>query len=89
VFSRPIIKGEGAMAGFNVSKDARGEWRWRLTSEGNNKVIADSGEGYNSLDDCLHGIDLVKAQAPAASISVDESTPLGLLSGVKLTRPQK
>lgn len=77
------------MAGFNVFKDARGEWRWRLTSEGNNKIIADNSQGYNSLDDCLHGIDLVKAQAPAASISVDEGTPRGLLAAIKLTRPTK
>lgn len=28
-------------------QDTRGEWRWRVVA-GNNKIIADSGEGYDS-----------------------------------------
>ena len=30
---------------FEVYKDQRGEWRWRLRAK-NGKKIADSGEGY-------------------------------------------
>jgi uncharacterized protein YegP (UPF0339 family) len=45
-----------------------GEYRWRLRASGNNEVIADSGEGYKSKADCQKGIDLVKAQAPTASV---------------------
>ena len=44
---------------FQVYKDAAGEWRWRLLA-GNERIIADSGEGYQHRQDCLHGIELVK-----------------------------
>ena len=44
---------------FQVYRDAGGEWRWRLVA-GNDRVIADSGEGYKDKQDCLHGIELVK-----------------------------
>ncbi|OOH91881.1 hypothetical protein BMT54_01875 [Pasteurellaceae bacterium 15-036681] len=53
---------------FEVYTDANLEWRWRLKAD-NGKTIADSGEGYESLPDCLHGIELVKAtdaQTPIA-----------------------
>lgn len=35
-------------------------WRWRLVATSNGKTIADSGEGYYSKQDCLHGVSLVK-----------------------------
>jgi uncharacterized protein YegP (UPF0339 family) len=44
---------------FQVYEAAAGEWRWRLVA-GNDKVIADSGEGYRDRQGCLHGIELVK-----------------------------
>ncbi len=44
---------------FRVYEDAAGEWRWRLVA-GNERVIADSGEGYRDKQDCLHAISLVK-----------------------------
>ena len=44
---------------FRVYRDVRGEWRWRLTAA-NNRVIADSGEGYRNRTDCLRAIELVK-----------------------------
>jgi uncharacterized protein YegP (UPF0339 family) len=44
---------------FQVYKDTAGEWRWRLVA-GNEQIIADSGEGYQHKQDCLHGIELVK-----------------------------
>lgn len=28
-------------------------WYWRVRSKKNNKVVADSGEGYHNLLDCL------------------------------------
>lgn len=43
---------------FYIYKDAQGFWRWRLVAA-NNKIIADSGEGYYNQNDCLHGIGLV------------------------------
>lgn len=39
-------------------QDYRGEWRWRLRSS-NGRTVADSGEGYKSKEDCLHGLTLV------------------------------
>ena len=59
------------MAKFQIFKDARGEFRWRLRA-GNNEIIATSGEGYKAKADCEHGIELVKRDAPAAP--VDEVT---------------
>ncbi len=55
------------MAKFQIFKDAKGEFRWRLRA-GNNEVIATSGEGYKAKADCQHGIELVKRDAPAAPV---------------------
>ncbi len=59
------------MTKFQIFKDAKGEFRWRLRA-GNNEIIATSGEGYKAKADCQHGIELVKRDAPAAP--VDEIT---------------
>jgi uncharacterized protein len=53
------------MANFQVYKDARGQWRWRFQA-GNNKIVADSAEGYQNRTDCLEGIRIVKKEAPSA-----------------------
>ena len=50
---------------FEVYADKAGEWRWRFRAS-NGKIIADSGEGYKDQQDCLHGRDLVKQEAPNA-----------------------
>lgn len=52
---------------FYVYRDAANEWRWRLKHDSNGEIIADSGEGYISRADCLHGIDLVKGSSGAAT----------------------
>lgn len=44
---------------FEVYKDAKGEFRWRLKA-GNHVVIATGGEGYTTKQACLKGIDSVK-----------------------------
>ena len=31
---------------FIIWQDARGEWRWTLRNLRNNKIVADSAEGY-------------------------------------------
>ena len=49
---------------FWVYVDEAGEWRWNLRAA-NNLIIADSGGGYRSKEDCLHGISLVKGSADA------------------------
>jgi uncharacterized protein len=49
---------------YVMYKDNAGYWRWRLFAA-NNKILADSGEGYYNKADCEHGINLVKASAGA------------------------
>jgi uncharacterized protein YegP (UPF0339 family) len=53
-------------AKFELYKDARGEFRWRLIAP-NGQTIA-VGEGYKSKDGAKNGIDSVKKNAPKAKI---------------------
>lgn len=54
------------MAKFEIYKDKKGEFRWRLRAD-NNQVIA-SGEGYTSKAGCKNGIESVKKNAPKAKV---------------------
>jgi uncharacterized protein YegP (UPF0339 family) len=56
---------------FEVYKDAKEEFRWRLKA-GNGKVIAVSGEGYKAKTDCQKGIELI--QTGAAKAKVEDTT---------------
>jgi uncharacterized protein YegP (UPF0339 family) len=58
---------QGAGLKFEVYKDSRGGFRWRLKA-GNGKVLATSGEGYKAKADCRNGIELIKRGAAAAPI---------------------
>jgi uncharacterized protein YegP (UPF0339 family) len=52
------------MAAFELYRDGKHEYRWRLRA-GNRRIIADSGEGYHNRAHCEHGIDLLRtATAP-------------------------
>lgn len=53
-------------AKFEVYKDAKGEYRFRLKAA-NGEVIA-VGEGYSSKQGCLNGIESIKKNAPTAEI---------------------
>ena len=55
-------------AEFEVYLDKAGEYRWRLQAE-NNKIVADSAEGYKAKSDCEHGIELVRTLAPSVSVN--------------------
>lgn len=44
---------------FEIYKDAKGEFRWRLKS-GNHQTIATGGEGYATKQSCQKGIEAVK-----------------------------
>jgi uncharacterized protein len=56
------------MAGkFELYKDAKGEYRWRLVAS-NGQSIAASGEGYKSKESAKDGIASVKKNAPEAPI---------------------
>jgi uncharacterized protein YegP (UPF0339 family) len=53
---------------FELYKDHAGEYRWRLQA-GNNRIIADSGEGYNSKAGAEEGIKDVQRIAPTAPVN--------------------
>ncbi|MGD2162161.1 MAG: YegP family protein [Anaerolineales bacterium] len=54
------------MAKFEIYKDKKGQFRWRLLAN-NNQIIA-SGEGYSSKASCKNGIESVKKNAPKAEV---------------------
>lgn len=55
-------------AKFEIFRDDRGEYRWRLRSA-NNQVIATAGEGYRYEQHCRDGIAAVQKDAPTAPIT--------------------
>ena len=56
---------------FEVYKDKKGEYRFRLKA-GNGEVVA-TGEGYKSKDGCLKGIASIQKNAATAKVvEVDE-----------------
>lgn len=54
-------------AKFEVYKDAKNEYRWRLRSA-NGQVIATGGEGYDNKAGAENGIKAVKRDAPGAAV---------------------
>jgi len=54
------------MAKFEIYKDKKGQFRWRLLAN-NNQVIA-TGEGYTTKAACKNGIASVQKNAPKAKI---------------------
>lgn len=55
-------KGDKALARFRVYTDGGSYYRWRFQAN-NNRIMADSGEGYNSRQGCLNGIQVLKDHA--------------------------
>ncbi len=56
------------MAAFELYKDPKGEYRWRLKAT-NGQTIATGGEGYSSKASALEGIASVKKNAPTADVT--------------------
>jgi uncharacterized protein YegP (UPF0339 family) len=54
-------------AKFELYKDTRGEFRWRLVAS-NGQTVATAGEGYKSKESAKAGIESVKKNAPIAEI---------------------
>lgn len=52
---------------FQISKNKKGEFRWKLRA-GNNKVLATSSEGYQAKADCKHAIELIMRDAASATV---------------------
>lgn len=61
------LKEVNAVTKFQLYKDRKGEYRWRLRAR-NGEIIADSNEGYSRKASCKHGIDLVREQAASAVV---------------------
>lgn len=67
------VPGEGVAQGqkpklqFEVYRDSRRQFRWRLKS-GNGRVIATAGDAYKTKASCLEGIELVRQGAGTAEI---------------------
>lgn len=54
-------------AKFEVYRDARGEYRWRLMN--GNIVLAQSPNGYATRQNCLNGIESVKSNVTEAEVT--------------------
>jgi uncharacterized protein YegP (UPF0339 family) len=52
---------------FQVYEDSASEFRWRLVA-GNNRTVADSGEGYDSRSNAHRAVEDVQSSAPRASL---------------------
>lgn len=52
---------------FHTDLDSKGEWRWQLVST-NGRIVADSGEGYSSLEAVRAAAQRIKDNAPSATI---------------------
>ncbi len=49
---------------YHIYRDSTSQWRWYLLA-GNNRKIANSGEGYFNKADCISAVNLVKGSAGA------------------------
>lgn len=54
-------------AKFELYKDVKGEFRWRLVAS-NGQIIANGGEGYKQKESAKAGIESVKKNAPTAPV---------------------
>jgi uncharacterized protein YegP (UPF0339 family) len=62
----PIPAQEKGMT-FEIYKDRKEEFRWRLKAA-NGNILATSSEGYKAKADCQKGIDAIKAGAATAKV---------------------
>lgn len=53
------INDQSKERGFQIYKDKAGEYRWRLLAN-KNTIVADSGEGYKTRNECENDIVIVK-----------------------------
>jgi len=56
---------------FEIFKDRKGEWRWRLIAR-NGRIVADGAEGYASKRNALRAVKTVARGARIARIDVLE-----------------
>ena len=68
--ANPPVKPAARPGKFEVYKDGKGEYRFRLKA-GNGEVVATS-EGYSKKASCLKGIESVRGNAVAPVVEVEE-----------------
>lgn len=56
---------------FEVYKDDKNEFRWRLVAD-NGNIMADSAEGYVNKADAIHGMNVFRNLSKEAEIEVGE-----------------
>lgn len=54
---------------FEIYVDRSNQWRWRMLA-GNNRIIGDSGEGYQNRSDCENMVEWIKKNALTAQVQV-------------------
>jgi uncharacterized protein YegP (UPF0339 family) len=59
---------------IRIYKDTSGEWRWTAYA-GNNKVVADSAEGYGNHSDALAAASGIVAGGTAVVVDIDHADP--------------
>ena len=64
-------------AKFEIYKGKIGDFHWRLTHT-NGQVIANSGEGYTTKVNAIHGLNSVKKNAPNSTVE-DRTGPGALI----------
>jgi len=52
---------------FEIYEDNAGQFRWRLTAS-NDRIVADSGQGYNDRDEAESAVERVETYAPDADV---------------------
>ncbi len=67
--SRATTRAAAGMT-FEVYKDAKGEFRWRLKAS-NGQIVATGGQGYSAKADCKHAIESIMKNAATATIVDD------------------
>lgn len=56
------------MPKFELYKDKRGEFRWRLKAR-NGEIIAVAEEGFSTKDSCMRSIETVRKNVAIAEIT--------------------
>lgn len=59
---------EGSMNRYEIYRDKRGTWRWRLVAK-NQKIVADSAEGYQTRRSALRAAERVRLLAWKARVA--------------------
>lgn len=74
------------MAKFEIFRDVRGEYRWRLRSA-NGQILAIGGEGFKTKAGAENGIAAVKRDAATASVVDTSASPVPSAASMSRMEP--